>query len=86
MQTSVAAPLPPLPSLPLPDGSTATRATHHAREATRWLHFTDTTTDPEAAADAALLAQAHALTSMAWTQLNPPGRRPRECKHHHEKN
>lgn len=60
---------------PPPDGRTAERASHHAREASRVLLTAAVLTDVDDQAALAELANAHALTSLAWTALNPPGRR-----------
>lgn len=59
---------------------TAAAASAHARSASHYLQEADHKLAvglPEDATDAATIAQAHALASLAWTNLNPPGRRER---------
>lgn len=70
-----------LPSVPAPDGNTAVHASHHARQASFWLEAAESaakiTPDSDDLIDFAAVAQAHAMASIAWTNLNPPGRRVR---------
>lgn len=56
-------------------------AKHHAARARDLLEFSEATTDPAAAALIAGVAQAYALTSLAFTQLAPPSRYRPRCTH-----
>jgi hypothetical protein len=79
---------------PLPDALRyAAQAGYHARKASEYLAITDglahgadaaelaTGDAAEDAAFVSMLAQAHALTSLAFTQLNPPARRRNRADH-----
>ena len=53
----------------------AQTAKNHAKLATATLAYLSELTDAEEIADTAAMASAHALASLAYTQLNPPPRR-----------
>lgn len=56
------------------------RAKKNAKEADRHLQLADMMVDPDTADLAAQLASAHALVSIAYSQMAPPVRvRPQHC-------
>lgn len=66
----------------------AAQAGYHARKAAEYLALSEsvvagdeTDGSVESAALAAVLAQSYALTSLAFTQLNPPPRRRNRADH-----